>query len=199
MSTDRLMLRGFHPTDVDAVHGFASDPQVCALLGREVPTWADTVEFVETAMATAPAESLAICLRGSGEVIGSVTAGHFPDGDIEFGSRELTWVLHPAHWGHGYATESVGTLIEELFIDPNLSRVVAFCHTDNVRAQGVAERVGMTRERQLDAGSLPVAGEVFGTVSLDLREAEPRVATRPTTDVKYALLRPGARRTFQPV
>lgn len=193
------MLRTFHETDVDAVHAFASHPGVCTVLGRETPTWGDTVEFVEGAMATSPAESLAICLRGSGQVIGSVGAGHFPVGDVEFGSRNLSWVLHPAHWGRGYATEAVGTLIEELFIDPALSRVVAFCHIDNARAHRVAERAGMTRERRLEVGALPVAGEVFGTVNLDLREAEPVVSTRPATDITYALLRPGAQRTFQPV
>jgi RimJ/RimL family protein N-acetyltransferase len=199
ISTERLILRRFRETDVDATHGILGDP-ACAAYFDGVPlTWAGTVDYVERAAARETVEEVAVCLRVTGEVIGVVRSGAFLHGDNELGGRELRWAVHRDHWGKGIATEAGRTLVEEVFIDPSVTHVVAYCERDHLRTRKVAEKLSMVEERVMTAAALPVAGEVFGTVSLELREAEPSRTSVSESLVKYVYVRPGARRTFQPI
>ncbi len=72
---------------------------------------------------------------------------------------ELGWVLHPAHAGHGYATEAVRELIRICFEDLSLRRVTANCFADNVASWRLMERVGMRREVYTVRESLHRSGE----------------------------------------
>jgi hypothetical protein len=89
--------------------------------------------------------------------------------------------------------------MEEVFIDASVTHVVAYCERDHLRTRKVAEKLGMIEERVITTPPVPVAAEVFGTTSLELREAEPIERAVSPTLVKYVYTRPGARRTFQPL
>jgi RimJ/RimL family protein N-acetyltransferase len=72
---------------------------------------------------------------------------------------ELGWVLHPAHAGHGYATEAVRALIRLCFADLGLRRVTAGCFAANEESWRLMERVGMRREVYTVRESLHRSGE----------------------------------------
>jgi RimJ/RimL family protein N-acetyltransferase len=72
---------------------------------------------------------------------------------------ELGWVLHPAHTGHGYATEAVRELIRLCFEDLGLRRVTANCFAANDASWRLMERVGMRRELYTVRDSLHRCGE----------------------------------------
>lgn len=199
VTTERLVLRHFRETDVDAVHSLLGDPACAAYADGTAFTWADTVDFVERAVAREAFEEVAVTLRGSGEFVGIVRSGPFLHGDEESGGRELRWAVHRDHWGKGVATEAGRTLVEEVFIDAAVTHVVAYCEREHLRARKVAEKLGMTEERIMITAAAPVAAEVFGTVNLDLREAVPEARAVSPSLVKYVYVRPGARRTFQPM
>lgn len=198
VSTERLVLRSFRPTDVDAAHAILGDPACAPYLDGATAAWTETVDLIERASASNPAEEVAVCVRGTGELIGIVRSGHFLHGDDEVGGRELRWVVHRDYWGKGVATEATRTLIEEVFIDPSVTHVVAFCERDHLRARKVAEKIGMVEEQLISAAQIPVAAEVFGTTELELREIEVEEHSISPTLVRYVYTRPGARRTFQP-
>jgi RimJ/RimL family protein N-acetyltransferase len=198
VSTERLVLRRFRETDVDAAHSLLGDPACAAYFDGTALTWADTVDFVERAIARDAIEEVAVTLRG-GEFVGVVRSGPFLHGEDELGGRELRWAVHRDHWGRGIATEAARTLVEEVFIDSAVTHVVAYCEREHLRARKVAEKLGMVEERNLATPAVPVAAEVFGTVSLELREAVPDTRAVSPSLVKYAYVRPGARRIFQPM
>lgn len=59
---------------------------------------------------------------------------------------EIGWRLAHAHWGHGYATEGARAVVKFGFEILNLSEIVSFTATGNVRSRRVMERLGMTHD-----------------------------------------------------
>jgi ribosomal-protein-alanine N-acetyltransferase len=58
---------------------------------------------------------------------------------------EIGWRLHPAYWGHGYATEAAAAARDHGFAG-GLEEIVAFTAAGNVRSQAVMGRIGMERD-----------------------------------------------------
>jgi len=185
--------------DADAVHIYAGDPEVTQYTSWGPNTWEDTVEFVERACASGGPQNLAVCLRGTGELVGAVGAGTIEHGLPEANALEVGWVLRRDKWRQGVMTEAVSILLEELFITPGVHKAVAFIHSDNIASQRLAERVGFGLEQRLDVPQHAAASEVFGTFELDLREALPPPPAFAECDLKYSFVRAGAPTTFQPL
>lgn len=59
-----------------------------------------------------------------------------------YAQPELGWALARAHWGHGYATEAAAAIRDWALERPNIDRLVSLISPDNIRSQGVAERLG---------------------------------------------------------
>ena len=72
------------------------------------------------------------------------TYAMYPSGDTEIG-----WHFHPDHWGHGYAAEAAGALLDAALVE--LPRVVAVTYPENAASQRVCERIGMRRLGPTDA------------------------------------------------
>lgn len=67
---------------------------------------------------------------------------------------EIGWHLERTAWGHGYATEAAGAVLEyaaELGVRHVCSLIVA----TNERSRRVAQKLGMTIERQVAHAGLP--------------------------------------------
>lgn len=198
--TERLVLRDFREQDVDAVHAYASDPAVLAFTRWSTGTWDQTVAFVNEAQRVGGPTFLAVCERGSDEPIGGISAGKSEHVQLDQGELELSWVLRRDKWGLGYATEAVSVLIEELFLDPQVQKLVAFCHPDNMAAHRVLAKVGMTFEGRRDAVPAPVAAEVFSTqlgeMASPVLDEIPVVP--PAAALRFGRGRPGTFATFMP-
>ena len=89
---------------------------------------------------------LAIILKSSQQLIGNcgirMKNPHACEGDIGY-------ELSPQHWGHGYATEAAGAIVEFGFKQLGLHRIWACCIADNVGSAHVLEKVGMQAEGRL--------------------------------------------------
>ena len=60
---------------------------------------------------------------------------------VEFG-----YVLARQHWGHGYMTEALSTLVDWALDQPKIWRVSAICDMDNSASAKVMEKAGMVFE-----------------------------------------------------
>jgi RimJ/RimL family protein N-acetyltransferase len=58
----------------------------------------------------------------------------------------IGYTLARAHWGQGYATEAVHGLLDYLFRELHLHRVVAECDVLNTASHKLLERLGFRRE-----------------------------------------------------
>ncbi len=151
LQTDRLILRAFQPEDLDPFAEMVGDPEViqmatyqgkvmsraqawnwlCLMLGhwhmRGFGIWA--VEEID-----------------SGELIGRVGL-QFLDW---FDDVELVWMLRKQSWGKGLASEAARTAIQFGFDRLDLSRIGAVIHIENQPSTKLAERLGMSREKQIE-------------------------------------------------
>ena len=144
--TERLRLRPFRESDLDAYAAMMADPEVCRYLGDGKP--------LDRANAW---RSMAVMLghwqlRGYGfwaleEKATGALVGRgglwFPEG---WPMLEVGWALAPNAWGKGYATE-VGRAALDVAFAQGAQKVCSVILPDNVRSIRVAQRLGEAFER----------------------------------------------------
>ena len=155
LETERLSLRPFTIDDADGWHAIWGDPEVIwwganesfeisrtrleGLLANE-PTWPDGVGW------------LAVRTHDTDEIVGDLLfqAGPFPGEGTEIG-----WHFRKHAQNNGYATEAARAVIERAFADALCDRVYALVETSNKSSERVAEKLGMTSERDIEYAGLP--------------------------------------------
>ena len=146
ITTARLVLREFVPSDYDAIHAYASDPRVTRhmLYGPRDPT--DTREYLERVIRyqrdnPRSVWELAITQHADGQLIGA--------GDITIlkpGEGDVGYMLRHESWGQGYGTEAAHALIDAGFDALGLERIMSTVSTDNPRSMRVLENAGLRWE-----------------------------------------------------
>jgi ribosomal-protein-alanine N-acetyltransferase len=151
LESERLVLREFNEGDFEAVHRYASDPEVVKFMSWGPNTEEDTSRFLERAIGYQSQEPrtshrLAITLKKSGYLIGGcgirVSSQKFREGDVGY-------CLTRDYWGKGYATETATRLIKYGFEDLKFHRLYATCDPNNIGSSRVLEKVGMKLEGHL--------------------------------------------------
>ena len=82
------------------------------------------------------------------EAAGTLT-GFLNDVEIREGTIELGYVVHPAHWGKGFATAALKQAIEELF-RLGYRKVLCGAFEENPASIRVMEKAGMRRLGKTD-------------------------------------------------
>lgn len=75
------------------------------------------------------------------------------------GVGQLGYLVHPDHWGRGYAPEAARRVVDEAFARFGAHRVQATCWVKNARSSKVLRKIGLRREGRL-RGYLKRSGEV---------------------------------------
>ena len=148
---ERTNLGAMERSDVPALHRWLNAPE--ALRG-----WGDSVAAVsqqevarrvegwlaEEATRNRPAAFVVETLAGApvGMVVVAVDRP-------EARSVELSLLLDPAHWGHGYGTDAMETILDACFSAWNLHRVTLHCEAGNDRARRLYAKLGFTEEGTL--------------------------------------------------
>jgi [ribosomal protein S5]-alanine N-acetyltransferase len=90
--------------------------------------------------------------RSTDQLVGRIGArAMLVEGTMEV---ELGWVVHPDHWGQGYAVE-LAAPARDLAFSRGLSSVVALTQPFNTASLRVMEKLGMTYERDITHADLP--------------------------------------------
>ncbi len=147
--TARLRLRPFSRGDVDAVYSYRSLPEVARYLFDEPMSHEECAEAVRvrTGQIAFTGEGdkilLAVERQDDGHLVGEVSLIWRSVPDLQ---GELGYILHPAAWGNGYATEAAAALLDFGFGDAGLHRIYARCDARNAASAGVMRRLGMRQE-----------------------------------------------------
>jgi RimJ/RimL family protein N-acetyltransferase len=134
-------------TDVESLHRLFSDP----LLMRFWPvfTRAETEEWVEENRRSYAQDGFglwAVTLKGGDDAIGDCgMVRHEVDGAMEIG---IGWHLLRTHWGLGFATEAAQASRDYAFAQLGVERLVASIHPENYASRRVAEKIGMTLQKE---------------------------------------------------
>jgi RimJ/RimL family protein N-acetyltransferase len=143
--TDRLVLRPFRPTDVDAVHRASQDPETQRWIGLlPLPyTREEARKFVEDIAMKEREDGvgLSVIIEADGELVG--TGGlHLRPGRL---GPEVGYSIAPWARRRGYASEAARGLADWA-LGLGAPRVHLFTDVGNTASQAVAVRAGFTAE-----------------------------------------------------
>jgi RimJ/RimL family protein N-acetyltransferase len=146
--TDRLLIRPFVASDVDALHARRNDPEVARWQTWTLPWPREKAETMvaEVMAMDGPANAewwmATIVEAASDEVVGDLAL------NLTWDSRcsEVGYTLARQHWGKGYAAEAVTAIIEYLFETVGVTRVAGMLHPENPASAMVLERCGLVFE-----------------------------------------------------
>ncbi len=147
LQTERLVLRGFDPSDAVDVFAYASGPNVGPRAGWEPhKTIEDSRRVVERFIRGG--EVWAVVEKKTGHVIGSVGL-HKRGPRIVEGARELGYALGEGSWGQGYATEACGAVLRHAFVELGCPVVSVGHFPGNQQSKRVIKKLGFVCEGTL--------------------------------------------------
>jgi RimJ/RimL family protein N-acetyltransferase len=146
--TNRLLIREFTMKDLEPLTAMHLDPEVCRFIGLRTPeqTRKGLCDWI-AAYRSLGFSKWAVVLREDGAFIGRY--GVTPEEYEGISEPELGWTFARAHWGLGYATEAAGAVMKHWFEVFGFRRIISLIDPQNVASARVAERIGMTFERQV--------------------------------------------------
>ena len=155
LETKRLQLRYLTLDDVDAVFAVIGDPETMKYYPQEFRR-EDALRWVTKTQERYRTDGFglfAVVLKATGEVIGN--CGLMRQ-DVEGESLvEVGYHFRRDHWGHGYATEAARACMDYAFERLNVEKIISLILAENLPSRRVAERNGMTVERQVMFQELP--------------------------------------------
>jgi putative hydrolase of the HAD superfamily len=150
LRTERLIIDRLTPDDIDTVVAYRNDPRIFEFQSWAIPF---TREHVERLIAFTPPAGEGMAAGGQfavrvhdGTLIGDVAVQLAPG--IAHG-RELGVTLGGRWHGHGYASETIRAVINELFADPSVQKLVAYVAGANKPSLRLFDRQGFRREGNL--------------------------------------------------
>lgn len=143
--TSRALLREVAPDDVEAVHAYRSLPEVTRYLGHPPLALAGARDLVDRWLSD-PA-GLSVVLERDGEVVGDVRLWLRPSSAMAPATTEevdagLGYALHPAHQGHGLASEAVRELVELVLGPGDARRIIARVFAPAQASSALLRRIG---------------------------------------------------------
>jgi RimJ/RimL family protein N-acetyltransferase len=175
-------LREITEADYEAVHGYATDPEVIRYVPWGPNSEQDTHDFLARTMIAAAEEPrleyvFGVELKEEPGLLGSVGLYVRPE---DTDQAMLGYVFRREAWGRGIATEASRAIVAMAFDVLGLRRVWASCDPDNTGSRRVLEKVGMKIEGLL-RGDLVIRGDVRDNLVWGILEPEWRDGT-PTTE-----------------
>jgi RimJ/RimL family protein N-acetyltransferase len=149
IETDRLLLKRFRPEDAEEIfYTYASKPEATRFMAWPThQTIQDTRNFLSFAVQAwrqGIDYSFAIRLKSNNRLVGA--SGIMNDeGKIQFG-----YILGPAHWNQGYATEATRAVLDIVKKIPQVYRINTFADTENAASIHVLKKCGLEEEVVLE-------------------------------------------------
>jgi len=154
LETSRLILRPFQDKDIGRLAELMANRDFMRFsFGPCTREQTQTVlqKFLSWNQAGLPSQ-FAVVLREKNRVLGYCGFLHHPEvpEKIEIGYR-----LDSAHWNRGLITEAARAVRDYAFVGLKLSRVISLIHPENIPSRRVAEKIGMTPEREITFRGFP--------------------------------------------
>ena len=147
IETERLRLRSYEASDLDAVHRVWSDPLVTKFIR---PGWTPTREEVASYFQRVQERwaqdgwgQLAVVLKEEDSLIGYCGFKYVE----ETPEIELLYGLAQPYWGRGFTTEAAGACLRYVFENTKLNRIIALAYPNNKGSWRVMEKIGMKYEK----------------------------------------------------
>ena len=145
LQSDRLLLRGWESSDVDAVFAYASDPDVTPYMAWDRHrSRADTLAFLDEFVAERYAEhELDYCLCRRDDPATAIGGLGVYWHNRRHRTMQLGYVLRRESWGNGFAPEAGRRLVRHAFDTTDVARIFAPVFAPNARSRRAAEKMGL--------------------------------------------------------
>jgi len=150
LETSRLILRHQSPDDLDSLFALYCDPDVSKYIPDAPRNYEEAREELEWHMNGHPKHPelglWATIHKETNKFIGR--CGLLPwtiDGQNKV---EVAYLINKANWGQGLGTEAARAILDYGFEKLNLSRLVCLIDKENLASIKVAEKIGMTFEKE---------------------------------------------------
>src|SRR4051812_30363817 len=148
LNTPRLVLRSFVEEDLDRMAELMADEGFMrfslGLFSRE-QTQGFLEKLIRRAGSGLPSQ-FAVIFREDNRLIGY--CGFFSQVVDDVEELEIGYRLDPAYWNRGIATEAARAMRDYAFDELGLPRVISLVHPENHPSRRVAEKNGMTIEKE---------------------------------------------------
>ena len=166
--TSRLKLRSARPDDLEAMHAVLSDPRATRWWSTPPhETLDETRAWLDSMIANGPDQPDFVIER-DGVVIGKAGFWKLP---------EVGYILHPDHWGLGFAGEAVEAAIGHVFATRDIEELTADVDPENAASIRLLERLGFNRTGFAER-TWNIAGEWKDSLYYGLSRADWRTRLR---------------------
>jgi ribosomal-protein-alanine N-acetyltransferase len=148
LETERILLRGYEPSDAAAIFSYASDPEVTPFMAWERHQSPDEARaFLDGWVAEKyAARELDYCLCLRSDPATAIGGMGLYWRSREHGTMELGYVLRAAAWGQGLVPEAGRRLIRHAFETTGVERIYAPIFAENAKSRRAAEKMGLSFE-----------------------------------------------------
>lgn len=145
LSTDRLTIRRFQPSDAEDCFAFLSDKETCYSDGGYEP-FCEMNEAYNSLMDKFAGQEMRkmVALKDTGKVIGTINLMEADDRAVE--TYEIGYVIAPEYQRKGYAYEAVSAVLNCLLQELHLDMVIGGAVESNRASIGLLEKLGFQYE-----------------------------------------------------
>lgn len=147
ITTDRLVLRLFHPSDAAIVATLCNNYNIYKnTLYLPYPyRLNDALSWIERHnenFMTDKNYEFAVTDKETGELFGAIALSN----NKRFNQGELAYWIGEQYWGNGYATEAAQSILQFAFEEKKLHKVFARYFSSNPASGKVMDKIGMKKE-----------------------------------------------------
>lgn len=154
LTTERLFLDRWQPSDWTMLRPIATDPEVMRYITGGVPWTDEQIQLFVDRQVKLDAERgfcrWKLLLRLEREMIGFCGVGFWRDAP----DPEIGWWLGREYWGRGLATEAARAALRHAFEQAKLGRIISIARPENTASIRIMEKLGMTRECEFESEGL---------------------------------------------
>lgn len=170
--TERLILRPWREDDAESLYKYASDPEVGPKAGWPPHTSVEDSRQIIRQVLSVP-ETYAVCLKESGEAVGSVglKMGDATDMTDRADECELGYWIGRSFWGQGLIPEASRELLRHAFEELNMQAVWCGYYDGNTKSRRVQDKLGFVYHHTTEGLEVRLMNEIrTGHVMLMTRE-----------------------------
>ena len=157
LTTNRLILRTWKPSDIPLMTAINSDPLVMEYFQstQDIGATQELIDHINQHYKKFSYSAYAVEIKDTHEFIGFVGLNH-PSFEIPqfqpigIPIVEIAWRISSTHWGKGYATEAGSAVLRYAFTEFKLREIIAFTPLANCKSRRVMEKIGLHHSKKDD-------------------------------------------------
>ena len=152
IETERLILRRYKETDIDAIYEIITDERLTYYISYPPFTKEKELECIKKWIEEADTnkkEKWVMELKSTKEIVGNIDVNTINEKN---NYCNVGYTIRYAYWGNGYATEAVEALVDYMFCTVGVQRLCARIVTSNLTSVRLATRLNMECDGLLRKG-----------------------------------------------